>query len=57
MDPLLLFAATVVTDESRAAFAALGQPAARSKASRPARRTSVFATIAKPARRPAAAAA
>lgn len=57
MDPLLLFAATVVTDESRAAFAAAGQPVAQPKRVRRAGRRSVVPSLVRPVRRDVAATA
>ena len=57
MDPLLQFAATVVTDESRAAFAAAGQSVAKTKVERRAQRRSFAALLVRPVRRHAAAAA
>lgn len=57
MDPLLLFAATVVTDESRAPFAAARSPVARRSIPQRPRRTALAAALLRPTRRPAAAGA
>ena len=57
MDPLLLFAALVVTDESRAAFAAAGQPAGRATVRRGTVRQTRLVSLLRPVRRGATAAA